>query len=234
MSSPYVPVATFNSACHACQHPLPASRPPANPLLTCQPPTAQPAACKPHASHLLAHQPPASQGPASHPLAHPAASGPAASPQPTCLLPGSQLAASHSPGPQAPTHSQSEAPITCCQSENSLFSKGKILIDSCPLEEGQIQGSDSVKYSDSPEYGKIQVSNFENNSTPNQWDSEDQTTCLSPDPSQTKPFKTKIDCENSMSLQHHLTPLPGEIISSSQEWPNPQQIFKEQEFGHFL
>ncbi|KAJ9056180.1 hypothetical protein DSO57_1035792 [Entomophthora muscae] len=72
------------------------------------------------------------------------------------------------------------------------------------------------------------------NSTHNQWDSEPQVTCLSLDPNQTLASKTKIDPGNPMSCRHHLTTCPEEIIGSGQEWPNSQQIAKEQEFGHPL
>ncbi|KAJ9051039.1 hypothetical protein DSO57_1008579 [Entomophthora muscae] len=48
-----------------------------------------------------------SQAPATHSLTCPAASVPAASPQPTCLLPGPQLAACHPPGSQGPPCNQS-------------------------------------------------------------------------------------------------------------------------------
>ncbi|KAJ9071300.1 hypothetical protein DSO57_1038267 [Entomophthora muscae] len=109
-----------------------------------------------------------------------------------------------------------------------------MMINSCPSEEGQIQGSDAVEYSDSPEDEKIQVPKLKNNSPSDQWASRDQITCLGPDPSKTKPPKTKIELGNSMNFQHHLTSLPGKIIGSRQEWPNPQQIVREQEFDHLL
>ncbi|KAJ9048462.1 hypothetical protein DSO57_1034878 [Entomophthora muscae] len=40
-----------------------------------------------------------------------------------CLLPGSQLAASHPPGSQGPPCNQSEVTVTCSQSEKSLVAE---------------------------------------------------------------------------------------------------------------
>ncbi|KAJ9089737.1 hypothetical protein DSO57_1009741 [Entomophthora muscae] len=196
-------------------------------LLTLCLPTNPPPPSQPPTSHLLAQ--PGTSGPAaSHPLAHPAASGPTASP----------------PRSQAPTHIQSELPIKCNQSENSLVAGEQHQNNSFPSSEGQIQVSEEAKiYSCHSEEGEIQVSKFKNysgptngspiqvsdvssNSTHSQWDSNSHFMHLNLDSSQTMPSQTKIDFESPMTLQQHLTPYPGEIIGSRQEWPNPQQIVK--------
>ncbi|KAJ9088651.1 hypothetical protein DSO57_1020982 [Entomophthora muscae] len=127
-----------------------------------------PTLCSPAKPPLPARQP----GPCQLPACPP--SRQCACRQPTRLLPGPQSAARHPPGSQGQSCSQSEVTIICSQSEKSLVVGEKLLINPCPSEEGQIQGSDSTNYSDSPEDEKNQVSKIKNNSTPRQWDSGDQ------------------------------------------------------------
>ncbi|KAJ9089096.1 hypothetical protein DSO57_1016367 [Entomophthora muscae] len=168
--------------------------------------------CQPPAPRQLPAGLPPSQLPAS-PLP---ASHPPARPQPATRLP-TQPPAGLPPGSQPSLSRQSENSTQCSQSNKSL-EKGKKLENN----------------SWSPEEGQTQVLKENSNSTQNQWDPQPQVTWLRPNPNQKNPPKTKIDFGNLMNCHHHLITCPEDIIGSSQEWLNPQQIVKEQEFGHLL